>query len=122
MATFQVTIDIKEDGVKLPGFPIVKSVTTTETSGKQSFVRSDASGVYTELPIAELAGVSVLFVQATQATALRFNDQSDSDLPLNANGVLLLVDAAIPSVATNKAAIENASGSDATVVMVAGGS
>lgn len=122
MAVFQVTVDIKEDGVKLPGFPIVKSVTVTESKGKQVFIRADATGVYTELPLEELGGVSVLLVQADQAVALRFNDQSDSDLPLNANGLLLLVDAGIPSGATNKAALENDSGSNANVTMVAGGS
>lgn len=119
---YQVTVDIKEDGVRLPGFPVVKSVTVTESKGKQVFSRADATGVYTELPLEELAGVNVLFVQADQAVALRFNDQSDADLPLNQNGILLLVDGGIPSGATNKAALENDSGSATTVTMVSGGS
>jgi hypothetical protein len=122
MAVFQISVDIKEDGVKLPGFPIVKSVTVTESKGKQVFSRPDSSGVYTELPLQELAGVSVLLVQADQAVAFRFNDQSDAFLPISANGLLLLVDAAISSGATNKAALENDSGSAANVTMVSGGS
>ena len=122
MAVFQVTVDIKEDGVRLPGFPIIKSATVTETKGKQIVNRVSATGVYTELPLAELGAIEVLLVQADEATALRFNDQSDSDLPLKANGLLLLVDSEIPSGATNKAALENDSGSVTTVTVVAGGS
>lgn len=119
---YQITVDIKKDGVREAGFPIVKSVTVSESKGKQSVNRADASGTYTELPVEELAAVEVLLVQADQAFNLRFNDQSDSDLPIKANGLVLLVDANIPNSATNKVALENQSGSTAVVTIVSGGS
>lgn len=119
---YQVTVDIKKDGVREAGFPMIKSVTVTESKGKQVIQRADASGTYTELPLQELAAVNVLLVTADQAFALRFNDQSDSDLPVNADGLVLLIDAAIPSGASNKVALENASGSTANVTVVSGGS
>lgn len=121
-STYTVTVDIKEDGKRLPSFPVTKSVTPTESGGRQQFSRPDDSGTYTELPLGELAGVSVLFVQADQAVTLRFNDQSDGGVPLAANGLLLLVDGAIPSGAASKASLENASGSAAVVTTVSGGS
>lgn len=119
--TYQVTIDIKEDGVKLPGFPIVKSVTVASSTSKLSFMRIDNSGTYVELPFTEIGDLSLLLVQTDQATTLRFNDQSDGGLPLAANGLFLVLDTNISSEASSKASLDNGSGSASLVTMIAGG-
>lgn len=121
MAIFQLTINLTEDGRQLTGFPIVKSKTVNESKGRQSIKRPDAAATFTELPLTDLNAVNVLVLQSDQDTTVRFNDQSDAGIPLNANAVLVLFDSEIPSGATLKAALENASGSEATVVMIAGG-
>ena len=121
MATFAITVTVTEDGVTLPGYPITKSKVVTETKGRQQFSRPNAASTYTDLPLGELGDVNVLVVTADQATSVRLNDQSNGSIPLNSGGLLILFDAAIPSGATSKASLENASGSAATVTMVAGG-
>lgn len=122
MPVFNLTINFTEDGQPLPGFPIVQSKSVPESQGKQTISRPDDTGVYTELPLGELGVVSVLYVTADQPVALRFNDQTDGDLPLNAGGIMLLFDGNIPDTATLKAALENDSGSVATVTVISGGS
>ena len=90
MPTFTVVIDIKEDGASLPGFPKTVSATPLESKGKSTIDRPDSAS-FTELPLTDLGGVSVLYVEADQAYTLRFEDQSDAGLPMAANGVCLLV-------------------------------
>ena len=121
MAIFTVTIDIKEDGASLPSFPITKSVTTIESKGKATIVRPDSAS-FTELPLGDLGGISVLYVEADQAYALRFEDQSDAGLPISANGLCLLVNSNISSGATNKAALQTNTGNNANVIIVSAGS
>ena len=121
MPTVTAQLSVREDGQELPGFPLNLTLSPTETTGKQSFNRPDAAATFTELPVSELGAVRLLLVQSDQITTLRFNDQSDAGIPMEANGVLLLFNCNIPSGATLKAALENASGSEAAVVMVAGG-
>jgi len=120
--TYVVTIDIKEDGQRLSGFPMVKTVTVAETKGKQVISRADADNTFTELPVQELGSIELLLVTADQAFNLRFNDQSDSNLPVSSGGLVLLVDCDIPSGASNKVALENESGSAAAVTVLSGGS
>lgn len=120
MATYTITLTIQEDGVTMTGFPIVKTLTTTESAGRQVFSRADGGG-YVELAVAEIGDVNLLMVDTTQDVTLRFNDQSDGGLPLNANGLLLGVNIAIPTAATSKASADNSSGSAATITQVAGG-
>ena len=121
MATFTITIDVKEDGQSLPNFPVTKTVTTTESGGKATISRPDSAS-FTELPLGDLDGISVLYVESSEAYALRFEDQTDAGLPMSANGVCLLVNSNISSGATNKAALQTNTGSASTVQVVAAGS
>lgn len=120
--SYQVTIDIKQDGSRMPGFPLTKTMSVTESKGKAVIQRADADDTFTELPLQELTSIEVLYVTANEAFNLRINDQSDSHIPMDADGVLLLIGANIPSGASNKVALENESGSTAEVTIVAGGS
>lgn len=121
MPTYNVTVSIKEDGQELPGFPVSKSLTVTESGGRASISRPDSAS-YTELPLSDLGQIELLYVEASQISSLRFNDQSDGGLPLGASGFLLLCNCAIPTGASNKASLQTNTGSAATVVVVAGGS
>lgn len=120
MATYTITLTIQEDGVTMTGFPIVKTLTTAESAGRQVYSRADGAG-YTELAVTEIGDVNLLMVDSDQAVTVRFNDQTDGGLPLNANGLFLGVNIAIPSGATSKASADNSSGSAATITQVAGG-
>lgn len=122
MPIYQLTVNLTEDGTPLNGFPIVQSKTVAESKGRQTVIRPDAAATFTELPLTDLGALNVLLIQSDQPTTLRFNDQSDAGIPLNSNAILLLFDSEIPSGATSKASLENASGSNATVVLTAGGS
>lgn len=119
-SVYTVEITIKEDGVALPGFPVTKTVTCAEAGGLQTFTRASGAS-YTELPLAELGQIDLLYVEPSQAGDLRFNDQSDGGLDIQADGCCLLVNCAIPSGASNKAALHTETGSAATVKQVSGG-
>lgn len=121
MAQLQVTLDIKEDGQTLAGFPLTTTVTAAESRGRSAFIRPSLVGSYVELPLEELGDISVLFVQSTEEVELRFNDQTVGGLPLNATGYVLIVNGAIPSTASDKASVLNASGANATITQVAAG-
>lgn len=120
MPTIQVTVDIKEDGQTLPGFPVTKSVTVLESLGRATVERISAAG-FPELPLNDLNDINVLYVRANEATTLRFNDQTDQGLPMLADGFLLMVGSDIPDSASSKAGLQNLSGSTATVTTISAG-
>lgn len=119
MATIQVTLDIKEDGQTLPGFPMTQQLTPTETS-RLTYSRASGAG-FNELALGDLDTITVLMVKPSEAVTLRFNDQTDQGLPVNAGSILLLMNTAIPSGATSKVSLENTSGSAVDIIQVAAG-
>lgn len=120
MASLKLTVTLTEDGVNVPGFPITRTITSSEVTGKQTFTRATGGG-YVELPLTELGAINALVLTTDQDVSLRFNDQTDAGLPLDANGVLVLIGSDIPSGATSKASVSNASGSTATHTAYIGG-
>lgn len=120
MASLVLTINLTEDGSSIPGFPISRTVTSTETTGRQTFTRATGGG-YLELPIAELADVNLVVLTTDKDVTVRFNDQSDGGLPLDANGVLVLATCDIPTAATSQISVSNASGETATLTAYVGG-
>lgn len=122
MPVYNLTVNFTEDGQPLPGFPIVQSQLVPEAGGKQTFSRPDDPGVFTDLPLGELGDINVLYVTADQPVTLRFNDQTDQGLPMNANGIMIMFTGNIPDAAVSKASLDNSSGSAATVTVISGGS
>lgn len=120
MPVLQVTIDIKEDGQPLPGFPLTQQATLGASSGRSSYTRSSTSG-FVDLALGELETLNVLFAHVDRAVTLQFNDQSDAGIPLLADGLVLLFGANIPSTAAVLAALENVSGSSVRILQVAAG-
>lgn len=120
MASLVLTINLTEDGVTVPGFPLTRTVTSTEVTGKNTYTRASGGG-YVELPLAELGAINFAVVTTDQDITIRFNDQSDAGLPLDANGVLVLATCDIPTGATNKIEADNSSGNTANVTSYIGG-
>lgn len=121
MATLQLTINLTEDGATVPGFPITRSVTSTEVTGRQTFQRATGGG-YLELPaLSELADVNFVVLTTNKDVTVRFNDQSDGGLALDANGVLVIATCDISGSATSQVSVSNASGETATLTAYVGG-
>lgn len=121
MASLKLTVSLTEDGVLVPGFPLTRTVTSAETTGKQTFTRASGGG-YLELPmLSELADVNFVFLTTTHDVTVRFNDQTDGGLPLDANGVLIIATSDILGSATSQVSVSNASGQTATLTAYCGG-
>ncbi len=113
MATVDVTVTLRVDGQTPPGFPLTRKITTTEAV---SFDYQKASGGgYATLPVSDIASLAALIVRSDQAVTLRLDAQSDAGIELNADGMLIILDAVINAGASTNATISNASGSTATV-------
>ena len=120
MSSLVLTVNLTEDGSSVPGFPITRTVTSSEVTGRQTFTRADGGG-YVELPISELGAINFCVLTTTEDVTIRFNDQTDQGLPLDSNGVLVLATCDIPSGATNKIEVDNSSGNTATLTAYVGG-
>lgn len=120
MASLVLTINLTEDGDQVPGFPISRTVTSSEVTGKNTYTRADGAG-YVELPLAELGAINFAIVTTDKDITIRFNDQTDAGLPLDANGVLVLATCDIPTGATNKIEADNSSGETTTITSYIGG-
>lgn len=119
MPTFEVTVTIKQDGVTLAGSPFIRRVVVDEI---QSFSTEQASGGgYATLPTTFLDTLNLLLLMPDQTVTVRFSNQSDQGLVLNAGGLLLLADVAVNSGASTNATTTNASGTTASLSGVAGG-
>jgi hypothetical protein len=120
MPSLKVTLNIEEDGVKVKGFPITEVVSVDES---QMFDATRATGGgFVALPTGELDSISVLFVRSDVAATLRLDGQSDAGIVLAAGGYALVVGGTIDAGAATNATFSNASGGDAQVKGIAGGS
>lgn len=113
MATIELSMTLRVDGQTVPGFPVIRKVTATETV---AFDYQKASGGgYATLPVSDIASLAALVVRADQAVTVRLDGQSDAGIELNADGLLIILDAVIDAGASTNATISNASGAAATV-------
>jgi hypothetical protein len=115
----KVTVLIERDGALLPGFPLVRRLTVDEAQSADTEQASSAS--YVAFPSNQLDTIQLLLIRADQATSIRFNNQSDAGLPLNANGFVIVVDSNIASGIATNCTIQNNSGSTANLKGVACG-
>ena len=120
MPVYRLTIELTQDGQRLPGFPLTRSKDVPDTAGLQEFVRASSAG-FNEIQFPELGDLNIFVYTADQVTTLRFNDQTDAGIPLNANSLVVLFDSNILSTATTKVSMENNSGSNATITTLGGG-
>lgn len=121
MASIEVTLTIKVDGMPLPGMPIQKRLEVDEHTGRVEFEQATGGG-YAALPgTSALSEVQFLFLRANKAVTLRLDGQSDAGIPLNAHGLILIMDADIDVGASTNATLDNGSGATALVQALAAG-
>lgn len=127
MPTFEVAVTIKQDGIVVPGFPILRRVEVDEAqSAAVELASAGNTTSWTAVQAALIDTLNFLFVMTDVAATLRLDDQSDaagrSTIPLNAGGMLILIDTTIDSGAGSpNARVNNNSGSTAVIRSFVGG-
>ncbi len=119
MSALKFTISVERDGQLLPGFPLVRRLSVDEVQIADAEQPTSAS--YVAFPSSLLDTIQAFIFRADQATQVRFNAQSDAGIPLNANGIIVIIDAAIASGAATNSTIQNNSGVTANFKGVACG-
>lgn len=118
-ANLEVTVTVKQDGKILAGFPLYRRVQVDEV---QQFHTEQATGSgFVSVPSGELGTVHALVLRPSRAVTVRFANQSDAGLVVQASGLLLVLDALIGSGATTNIKVDNASGATAILEGLAGG-
>ena len=116
-SSLEIIVTLKIDGVAQP--PLIRRVVVDEV---QQFETEQATGGgYVALPITALDQLDFLILQPDQQVTVRFSNQSDQGLVLNAGGLLLIADATVNSGASTNATTSNASGTTALLTGLAGG-
>lgn len=118
-ASLKVTVLIEKDGVEIRR--LVRRMTVTDAL-EAGYTKATGGG-YVTLPTGELAEIQVLVVESVdQQTTLRLDAQTDAGIVLNAGGFLIVVDGDIDASAATNAKIDNSSGVNADIHVIAGGS
>ena len=113
----EVQIVVKRNGLVIE--QITRRLSVDEA---EQFQTEQASSVtYVAPPVAELDTIQFLLLKADQVTSLRFANQSDAGLAMNANGIVLLIDANINVAAATNLKVQNNSGSTAILKGTVGG-
>lgn len=116
--SLKVTVLVEKDGVEIRR--LVRRLTLIDAL--EAAYTKVTGGGYVTLPTGELAAIQVLVVESVdQQTTVRLAAQSDAGIVLNAGGFLVVVDGALNSAAATNAKLDNSSGSDALVHVIAGG-
>lgn len=107
MPQLKITLTVEVDSQPVAGFPIVRRTQIAET---QQFEIAKAADndvtTFTALQMV-LAEVNALLIRPDLPINLRFNNQTDAGIKVNAGGLLLLFDGKINSGATTNVKINN---------------
>ena len=117
MPEIRVTVQVEQDGQAVPGFPLVQRLTTEQVVTFAPYIK--ALGTFTSLPIESVLTVQALIVRTDVAATVRLDGQTDAGIPLQAGGLLLILNADIDAGAATNATISTAA--DATVRGLAAG-
>ena len=121
-STFTATVNLERDGQPLPGFPVVRRLTTDEYETFNYEKADDGEGTtFTTIPVTELATVQVLYLTANTAVTVRLDGQTDAGIVLSPRGVILILDTTIDASTATNVKINNNSGGVAAVTGIAGG-
>lgn len=117
-SSLKVTVSVERDGVEVKR--LVRHLTVADVQSAD-YTKATGGG-YVTLPTGELAALQVLVVESVdQLTTHRLQAQSDAGIVLNPGGFLVIVDGALNSAAATNAKVDNSSGSDALLRVLAGG-
>ena len=114
-----VTVIIKRNGRDVTGFPYQKRTVVDEL--QQFSYEKATGGGYETLPTTQIAAVQALVLTADQSITLRLDGQSDAGIPLNAGGLLLVLDSNLDAGVSTNATLDNSSGSTAVVTGLGAG-
>lgn len=118
-SNLEVTVTVKQDGKLLAGFPFYRRLQVDEL---QQFKTEQGSGAgYTTPPVLELATLQAFILRPSNTVTVRFANQSDGGLTLQASGLLLILDSLITSGAVTNVKIDNSTGSLVVLEGLAGG-
>lgn len=122
MPTLEIMVSLKLNGIELEsmGFPFRRRLEVDEV---QPFDTTFANGLTNTDPgvTGQIANIQVLVLAGTQALTARLNGQSDAGIDTNTDGFFVVMDGTIDAGATTNLVLTNASGSDAQIRGIAGG-
>jgi hypothetical protein len=106
---FEIEISIKQDGAPLPRFPLIRRIQTVEGQTiATSKAGGDGAGIYVVVPGADaIPALQGFVLSSDSAVNLRLNGQSNGSVPLNAGGIMILIDGNLAAGATTNLTINN---------------
>ncbi len=118
----KVTVSVELDGNPVAGFPVTRRIALAETY-QFAYEHGDDGDTttFTTIPDSKVAESQALVLTSDQAVNVRLDGQTDQGILLNANGLLLIIDADIDAGAGSNVKINNNSGSTANITGVGGG-
>lgn len=110
MPTLRVTVHAEVDGQVLPGFPLIKRITTDQISVFNPATKpaDDPPGTYTSLPIEHLGTVQALVLRPDATITLRLDGQTDAGIPLGPDSLFLVVGTDLDAGVTVNASVSAA--------------
>jgi hypothetical protein len=127
MPTYELSITLRSGGQVVSGFPVLRRVEVDEAQAGVTDLASAAnSSTWTAVPAFSIDTLTFLFVSTDRPITVRLNDAVDAldraVIPLNAGGLLVLIDTTIAKGAGSaNARMNNVSGSTALVRSFGGG-
>lgn len=89
MAELKILVLVEQDGVVLPGFPLVQRVVTEQVMPWTPVTL--AAGGFTSLPLGSIASLKTLIVRPDRLVTLRYDGQTDAGIEIEPNGLLLVL-------------------------------
>jgi hypothetical protein len=117
MDSYEVTLNVKRNGVPVDALSIVKRIEVDEAQqfAYEKAADNDAT-TFTAMPTDQIGTIQLLVVKADRAVTLRLDAQSDAGIELNAGGMLIVMDATINAGVSTNAKINNPHASLAALV------
>lgn len=118
----KITVSVELDGNQVAGFPITRRIALAETYqfGYEHADDGDTT-TFTTIPDSKVAETQALVLTSDQQVNVRLDGQSDAGILLNANGLLLIIDADVDAGAGSNCVINNNTGNTANITGIGGG-
>lgn len=119
---YDFILTVRKNGQAVPEFnPLIRRVSCDESQPFTYEAASTMVETFVTLPATQLDTIQVLLVTADKAVTLRLDGQTDAGIPLNAGGVVLILNTGIDAGASTNATLDNQSGDTALVKGLAAG-
>jgi hypothetical protein len=109
MSEIKVTISVEQDGVELPDMPVIRRYIVNQAVPPGNHTLATNSSSYAAIAADTMNPLQIVMLTPDQAINVNINQ--NTPLPLNANGVLLIVGANLTQgTPANNVTINNPSG------------